>query len=275
MTKDSEEPFVPMAKVVRVILLALIVAFIKNRCLTLTMVGTHSKLLSSPRVAQRPWSREGCVLRTSALAADSTEAATGKLWAVEPFRSVLLGRRTVNAFEATLPAGWEGAVRRAVEVACFAPNHRRTEPWRFYLLGPHRIRAVCELNAQLVSAKKGEAAAAKKLSRWLGIPGWLVVTQKLPNDLDAEGVSGRGGLLEEDYAACCCAVQNLCLSLHAEGLGTKWTTGPVNFDAAFPLAAGVPEGEQVVGTIWFGTPAEQPRPPVKRLAVDDVLHMSD
>ena len=30
------------------------------------------------------------------------------------------------------------------------------------------------------------------------------------------------GVAREDYAACCCAVHNLCLSLHAEGIGTKW-----------------------------------------------------
>jgi len=202
-------------------------------------------------------------------------AATGKSWAVEPLRSVLFGRRTVNAFEPVLPAGWEGALRRAVEVGCYAPNHRRTEPWRFHLLGPKTVQAVCELNAKLVAAKKGEEAGAKKLRRWLDMPGWLVVTQKLPTDIAAPGMSGRGGIVEEDYAACCCAVQNLCLSLHAEGLGTKWTTGPVNFDASFPAAAGIPDDERVVGTIWFGTPTDKPKPPPKKLSVDDVLHMHD
>ena len=47
------------------------------------------------------------------------------------------------------------------------------------------------------------------------------------------------GVPKEDYAACCCAVQNLCLSLHSEGIGTKWTSGPVNFDGRFAGAAGL------------------------------------
>lgn len=192
-------------------------------------------------------------------------------------RSALLGRRTVNDFEVALPEGWEASLRRAVEAACFAPNHRRTEPWRFHLLGPSRVRAVCELNSELVAAKKGEEAGAKKLARWLAMPGWLVVTQAAaPGAEGDESAGGPGGVLREDYAACCCAVQNLCLSLHSEGLGTKWTTGPVNFHERFPAAAGIPEGEQVVGTIWFGTPAgEPPPPPRKRLSVDDVLRLSD
>ena len=78
-------------------------------------------------------------------------------------QDALLTRRTINDFEAELPAGWKDALERAVEAATFAPNHKRTEPWRFHLLGPSAIQRVCELNAELVSASKGEAAGAKKL----------------------------------------------------------------------------------------------------------------
>lgn len=192
-------------------------------------------------------------------------------------KSALLGRRTVNSFEPALPQGWEAAVRRAVEAARYAPNHRRTEPWRFHLLGPKSVRGVCELNAELVAAAKGEAAGAKKLARWLAMPGWLVATQRLPDGVDTAGACAYepGGLLQEDYAACCCAVQNLCLSLHSEGLGTKWTTGPVNFHERFHDVTGIPATEQVVGTLWFGRPAATPEAPRKCLSVDDVLRMTD
>ena len=88
----------------------------------------------------------------------------------------LLGRRTVNQFARALPEGWESALETALTCAVHAPNHRRTEPWRFHLLGPEAARRVCELNAELVAASKGEAAARKKLERWLAMPGWLVVT---------------------------------------------------------------------------------------------------
>ena len=84
------------------------------------------------------------------------------------------------------------------------------------------------------------------------------------------------GAAREDYAAVCCAVQNLCLALHADGLGTKWTTGPVNFDPRFGPAVGLPANEYVVGTIWFGAAAgEPPKPPLKRLSLDEVLCRHD
>lgn len=198
------------------------------------------------------------------------------------FREVqrnLLARRTINDFAPTLPPKWERSLERAIEAATYAPNHKRSEPWRFYLLGPTAIKAVCELNADMVAAKKGAATGEKKLARWLKMPGWLVVTCAAGDD----GVAGAGagmedpmGLAREDYAACCCAVQNLCLSLHAQGLGTKWTTGAVNFDARFAEAVGfAPDREFVVGTIWFGAPVQTPSPPSKKRALDDVLRRVD
>jgi hypothetical protein len=132
---------------------------------------------------------------------------------------VILTRRTVNDFEPALPDGWSGALERAVLAATHAPNHKRTEPWRFHLLGPLAVKRVCELNAELVAAKKGPEAGEKKLARWLAMPGWLVITQVVDG---SSRIEEPAGVAREDYAACCCAVQNLCLSLHSEGITETW-----------------------------------------------------
>lgn len=185
----------------------------------------------------------------------------------------LLTRRSINDFEPNLPHGWEAAMRDAILAATHAPNHKRTEPWRFHLLGPASMETICQLQAELVRAKKGEAAAQTKLQRWRSMPGWLVVTCVTSS---SSTMDEPMGVAREDYAACCCAVQNLLLSLHAQGIGTKWTTGAVNFDDRFAAAAGLPPNEYVVGTIWFGTPAKVPKhPPAKKLAIDEVLTRHD
>ena len=142
----------------------------------------------------------------------------------------ILTRRTINDFQKSLPTDWERSLENAIEAAIYAPNHKRTEPWRFYLLGPKAIEKVCKLNAELVSSAKGEAAGKKKLDRWLGLGcGWLVVTcvKQSGEADDGNSMEDPMGLAREDYAACCCAVQNLCLSLQSQGLGTKWTTGEI------------------------------------------------
>jgi len=181
----------------------------------------------------------------------------------------ILTRRTINDFEPALPFNWENALQRAINSAMYAPNHKRTEPWRFYLLGPEAIEKVCKINANIVSTSKGPEAGEKKLRRWLQMPGWLVVTCVRHTD----DMSNPMSLAREDYAATCCAVQNLCLSLHAQDIGTKWTTGAVNFDERFAEAVGFQySDEYTVGTIWFGKAVNEPqRVPGKKLGIDDVL----
>jgi nitroreductase len=189
---------------------------------------------------------------------------------------IITTRRTINAFDPTLPPEWEKNLHKAVQAAITAPNHKRTEPWRFYVPNRDTIQKICELNSSIIAAGKGgEAKAEAKLKRWLEIPGWVVVTCTTSTSSDCDkddlDMSNPQGGEREDYAAVCCAVQNLCLSLHADGLGTKWTTGGVNFDKRFDEIVGIPRNEYVVGTIWFGTPAKVPAPRVTKLSIDDVL----
>ena len=72
----------------------------------------------------------------------------------------------------------------------------------------------------------------------------------------------------EDYAACCCGIQNLTLSLWVEGVSVKWTTGKVTRDPRFAQIVGFDEEkESVVGLLWFGFPkviGEQKRRPMER-----------
>ena len=185
----------------------------------------------------------------------------------------ILTRRTINNFESTLPSNWEGALQKAIESAMHAPNHKRTEPWRFYLLGPEAIDKVCKLNADMISSKKGVDAGEAKYQRWKDMPGWLVVTCCKSEDDD---MNSPTSLAREDYAACCCAVQNICLSLHAQGMGTKWTTGAVNFEEGFAEAIGFDYSEEyTVGTIWFGNPVDEPATPGKKFGFDKVYIKTD
>ena len=202
--------------------------------------------------------------------------------AAQKVQDNLLTRRTIQSFEPNLPEDWELKLEKALEAAVNAPNHKRTEPWRFHLLKNQSIRNVCELNARLVTEKKGAAAGDKKLKRWLNMPGWLVVTCRKNGSSSSSDDDNNNkfddpmSLAREDYAACCCAVQNLCLSLHAQGMGTKWTTGPVNFHPDFSKAVGFDAQEEyVVGTIWFGTPAVVPSAPVKKMSLENVLVRHD
>ncbi len=173
--------------------------------------------------------------------------------------ALLRSRRTVHWFAPEKPP--KETILRALDLARWAPNHRLTEPWRFYLVGPQTADAVARLNASLVSMAHGEKAGAAKLDRWRAVPGWLVLTCRHAEDpVQAQ----------EDYAACCCAAQNMMLYLWSEGIGAKWTTGAVTRTLAFYDLLGIDaERERVVGLFWYGYPARIPETRRKPLA--DVL----
>lgn len=162
----------------------------------------------------------------------------------ENMAEAIRGRRTINLFEPE-PVG-TAVLRDAIEIARWAPNHRLTEPWRFYLLGPKTAERMAELAGRIDTAAKGERAGEARRQRMLAIPGNFVVTSPLRDD----------ELLErEDYAACCCAVQNLMLYLWQRGVGVKWTTGAITRDQGFYELLGIDSSaERIVGLFWYGSP---------------------
>jgi len=154
----------------------------------------------------------------------------------------------------------DSIIFEAIDSARWAPNHRLTQPWRFYVVGPVTASAISELNARLVEEEKGEYAAQVKLQRWLSMPAWLVVTCRRSPDEQR---------FAEDYAATACAIQNLLLDLWSQGIGSKWGTGPVTRHAEFfKLIGADEESETVVGMFWYGYPAETPV--TERLSVDEI-----
>ncbi|MDH4071676.1 MAG: nitroreductase family protein, partial [Gammaproteobacteria bacterium] len=154
----------------------------------------------------------------------------------------------------------------AIEVARWAPNHHLTEPWHFYMLGPATIAACAKLIGDLVRETKGdEDLAVFKERSALSMPGWLLVTCRKSDDL----------LLErEDYAAVCCAIQNLALYLSEAGVACKWTTGKITRDQRLFDLIGIDSRlEFVAGLIWYGYPKTLPAQ--TRKGVDEITTETD
>lgn len=164
------------------------------------------------------------------------------------FAETLQGRRTIELFLQTpIP---ERLVRDAIEAAVWAPNHHVTEPWHFYTLGSAAIERCLDLCQDIVCKKSNEKAAAFKRQSWSEKPGWLVVTCQRSDDTLRQ---------QEDYAACCAAIQNLMLFLWKAGVGSKWTTGDITRDARFYEIVGIDaETQTVVGLFWYGYPKLTP-----------------
>jgi nitroreductase len=145
-----------------------------------------------------------------------------------------------------------------------------TQPWRFALLGAETQRALAEAGAeaqvQALPAGTDEATRAKAragaIQKLASKPRIVVVTCLLNGD-----AFGR----REDYAAVCCAIQNIQLAAWADGLGMQWSTGKQTQQPQTYALLGIDAAvEEIVGFLYFGYPAVVPSPaPRKPLA--DVL----
>ncbi len=158
--------------------------------------------------------------------------------------ALIRSRRTTHLFDArTVDAA---LIDAALEAAVQAPNHRRTRPWRFYLLGPQTRDALVARNTEMVRASRGEAAAENKHAAWSRIPAMIVVTSPRSDDHMRE---------REDYGAVSAAIQNLSLYLHSAGVGVKWSTGGVTRDDhALHLLGIDPDAEFVAALLMIGYP---------------------
>jgi len=162
-------------------------------------------------------------------------------------QDIIVSRRTTHNF-ITDKIPDKNLIKEAIEVACWAPNHHLTEPWHFYLLGRETITSICELNRDIMIDTNGAKSAEEKFRRWKNIPGWIIVTcQKSKKDIT----------YQEDYAACCCAIQNLMLLLWSKNIGTKWSTGAViRDDRCYETTWIDKKIEKIIGLIWYGYPSE-------------------
>jgi nitroreductase len=135
------------------------------------------------------------------------------------------------------------------DVARLAPNHHLTEPWRFRVIGPATLARLKEC------AGPGEAT---KLER---APTLVLATAALSGDLIQD---------EEDVCATAAAIMLVLLGATERGLASYWRTPGILRTARGRDAAGVPEGERLLGLLHFGPPERQPAPR-ERAAVESYV----
>lgn len=202
----------------------------------------------------------------------------------EMMQNLIRSRRTISRFQCSSDC-YESheflktAIERAVKCGMNAPNHKRTEPFTFKrMIAPsNSTEKLAEIAFNVARSTKGENIANSKREKWRKIPAFLVATvghqPKQHQRLDASAaekytpfdtIMPETERQLEDYASSCAAVQNTILSLHSEGLGSKWATGPIIRTPAFRELVGVVEDEIVVALIMIGFPKKIPKEPKRR-----------
>ena len=174
------------------------------------------------------------------------------------FTQVVSKRRTQREFSGA--AVDRATVQDLLQIAIQAPNHRRNEPWQFIVIEQEQIGPFWErAKAHLPQALAGREPIVierkqEKLARRLPTVGAIVYVLSARNQ--------RELVERENYAATCCAVQNLLLAATDRGLGSFWSTGALFAHPPVLDLLGVNTAEfSFVGAIWLGEPVDKPEPP--------------
>ena len=161
-------------------------------------------------------------------------------------------RRSIRRFTEQPPTREE--IESILHAATHAPNHKLTQPWRFYVLGPE-ARAAYGRALGVRKAKKapdeqaGELVRERTAEEHRALPAMIAVAMTQSDNPETR---------EEDYAAVMMSVAMLSIAAVERGLGTHIKTGAVMQDPAARAAVGLPDNEKIVAIVNLGRPSELP-----------------
>ncbi len=144
------------------------------------------------------------------------------------------------------------AVERMLDAAIWSPNHRLTEPWRFFVLeqgSPAREKAA-ELAYEFQRERSGDEQRAVAARRKVLEPPVVMYVYTVPGPNDEA--------TKENYASVCIAAHNMSLAGVAESLAVTWETGGAMRHPRLWELLGAEESWQMTTMLLIGHPGEHP-----------------
>lgn len=144
--------------------------------------------------------------------------------------------------EAEVP---EHVVRSLCELAAWAPNHKRTWPWKFALFTAQgRARLGEAMVTDMIDADVGdEAKRTKTAGKYLRTPATLVV-----------GCAAHDNemLHVENRDAVAAGIQNLLLGATTLGLASFWSTPAITSPPTVLDLCGFEPDDRIAGIVYLG-----------------------
>lgn len=177
------------------------------------------------------------------------------------FLELISSRRSVSKF--TNKPVSEDILHKIMEAGSWAPNHKRTEPWRFVVFngeGRHTLQQAILEGTANAHAHLPEDEKKLKLSKMEN------KAFRAPCVIGVWCAVGRGKInppVWEDYAAVSACLQNMSLATHALGLGSIWRSGSLcDYPEITALcktetdSLNADKGDKLMGFLYLGYPDE-------------------
>jgi nitroreductase len=150
-------------------------------------------------------------------------------------------------------------IEKILEAGTFAPNHFRTEPWRFFVLQSEgRVKLGNVFGEITRSEQEDEHSETSKAK----------IERSERNPLRAPVIiavgvepSAKDNVIhKEEFAAVNAGVQNMLLTAHALGLGAIWRTGAICYHPKVKDFFELTENGEIIAFVYIGYPNIEPKP---------------
>lgn len=149
-----------------------------------------------------------------------------------------------------------GLIERCLDAAVWAPNHRLTEPWQFFVLSGETRRRFAEIRRDFRRASmtnpelpEVQPALQRIYTETAGTPAIIVVTSHVAEDPETR---------EEDFWATFGVMYAFMLGMWSAGVGTYFRTGPLRDHPPVRELLTLPPDRRIMGILYVGYPAEVP-----------------
>jgi nitroreductase len=160
-------------------------------------------------------------------------------------------RRSIGVVRPDVPS--REVIEAILDAATWAPNHRTTEPWRFFVLtGEARVALGDVVARATMAGKEGTAEelhAEYERARAKPLRAPVIVA------VAVEPASGPKIVEIEELLAGAAAVQNMLLAAHALGLAAIWRTGDGCYEESVKSFFDLSGAAHLLGFVYLGYPA--------------------
>lgn len=146
-------------------------------------------------------------------------------------------------------------IEEILELVTWAPNHKRTWPWRLAVLRGESRRILGESIADVMAAQGDDAPKVEKTrTKYLRSP--IVIAAGAAAGDSPERTA-------ENRYAVAAGLQNLLLGAQAHGLAALWGSPMRGANAAINSVCGFPADTEVIGLVYVGWPTGTVETPLR------------
>ncbi len=174
---------------------------------------------------------------------------------IDQINQVIRNRRSIFPAQYTGQVIEDEIINQILENANYAPNHRKTQPWRFIVFKGKALQKLGQAQAELYKNHTSESKFNPETYRKLQIK------PSMASHVIAIGLKRNPIVPEiEEVEAVACAVQNMYLTATAYGVGAYWGSGGITYYPEANELFGWGEEDKLLGFFFLGIPKKIPEP---------------